>query len=120
MEVSGVTVTNATLHNQDEIDRKDIRVGDTVVVERSGDVIPKVIKVIRQNGLPVQNHIIYQLAAQCVNINYLDQRMKWCIVAIIMPAQPRLKDIYNILYPKMLWTLKEWVKNLLTNWWIRD
>ena len=46
VEVSGVTVTNATLHNQDEIDRKDIRVGDTVVVERSGDVIPKVIKVI--------------------------------------------------------------------------
>ena len=46
VEVSGVTVTNATLHNQDEIDRKDIRIGDTVVVERSGDVIPKVIKVI--------------------------------------------------------------------------
>ena len=46
VEVCGVTVTNATLHNQDEIDRKDIRVGDTVVVERSGDVIPKVIKVI--------------------------------------------------------------------------
>ena len=46
VEVSGVTVTNATLHNQDEIDRKDIRVGDTVIVERSGDVIPKVIKVI--------------------------------------------------------------------------
>jgi len=46
VEVSGVTVTNATLHNQDEIDRKDIRVGDTVVVERSGDVIPKIIKVI--------------------------------------------------------------------------
>ena len=46
VEVGGVTVTNATLHNQDEIDRKDIRIGDTVVVERSGDVIPKVIKVI--------------------------------------------------------------------------
>ena len=46
VEVSGVTVTNATLHNQDEIDRKDVRIGDTVIVERSGDVIPKVIKVI--------------------------------------------------------------------------
>ena len=44
--VGGVIVTNATLHNQDEIDRKDIRIGDTVIVERSGDVIPKVIKVI--------------------------------------------------------------------------
>jgi len=48
VEVGGVTVTNATLHNQDEIDRKDIRIGDTVIIERSGDVIPKVIKVIQE------------------------------------------------------------------------
>ncbi len=48
MSISGVTVTRATLHNEDEIARLGVEIGDTVLVERSGDVIPKVVRVLSQ------------------------------------------------------------------------
>ncbi|ASQ46344.1 DNA ligase [Legionella clemsonensis] len=63
ISVAGVTVSNATLHNMDEIQRKDIRIGDTVIVRRAGDVIPEVVSVVVERR-PSETHLIH-LPAHC-------------------------------------------------------
>jgi DNA ligase (NAD+) len=54
VQIAGVTVSRATLHNEDELRKKDVRIGDTVVVERAGDVIPEVVSVIKSKRTGVE------------------------------------------------------------------
>jgi DNA ligase (NAD+) len=63
VEVGGVTVTNATLHNEDEVKRKDVRIGDTVVVRRAGDVIPEVVSVVLERR-PTQTNA-FEMPTRC-------------------------------------------------------
>ncbi len=63
VSIGGVTVSRATLHNEDEIRRKDIRIGDTVLVQRAGDVIPEVVKVIESSRTGQEK--IFTMPATC-------------------------------------------------------
>ena len=70
--VGGVTVTNATLHNEDEARRKDVRVGDTVIVRRAGDVIPEVVSVVVEKRL--QDAQLFTMPSHCPVCNSLAVR----------------------------------------------
>jgi DNA ligase (NAD+) len=63
--VGGVTVTNATLHNEDEARRKDVRVGDTVIVRRAGDVIPEVVSVIIDEAGVAKRGAVFTIPTHC-------------------------------------------------------
>jgi DNA ligase (NAD+) len=89
--VGGVTVSNATLHNMDEVRRKDVRIGDTVVIRRAGDVIPEVVKVILERR-PQPEPPEIQLPARCPVCDSAVEREEGeavarCTGGLVCPAQ---------------------------------
>ncbi len=90
--VGGVTVTNATLHNQDEIERKDVRIGDTVIVRRAGDVIPEVVGAIKSKRK--KGARLFKLPAKCPEcgsavVRLEDEAAARCTGGLYCPAQRR-------------------------------
>jgi DNA ligase (NAD+) len=83
VSIGGVTVKRATLHNQSEIDRKDIRIGDTVVVRRQGDVIPAVVAVVHAKRTGAE--IPYTLPTTCPECGTTVQREQETDVALRCP-----------------------------------
>ena len=88
--VGGVTVTNATLHNEDEVRRKDVRIGDTVIVRRAGDVIPEVVSVVLDRRPP--GAIEFRMPAQCpvcgsAVIRPAGEAVSRCTGGLYCPAQ---------------------------------
>ena len=88
--VGGVTVTNATLHNEDEVRRKDVRVGDTVIVRRAGDVIPEVVSVVLARR--PENTLAFAMPTQCPVCGSAiekaeDEAVARCSGGLFCPAQ---------------------------------
>ncbi len=88
--VGGVTVTNATLHNEDELRRKDIRIGDTVIVRRAGDVIPEVVSVIAESR--PANARLFSMPTACPECGshierLADEAVARCTGGLFCPAQ---------------------------------
>jgi DNA ligase (NAD+) len=88
--VGGVTVTNATLHNEDEVRRKDVHVGDTVIVRRAGDVIPEVVRVVpgtRRAG--ARAFVMPTRCPECGSdvVRLPDEAIARCTGGLVCPAQ---------------------------------
>jgi DNA ligase (NAD+) len=90
--VGGVTVTNATLHNEDEVRRKDVRVGDTVLVRRAGDVIPEVVRVLTDKRPPgTRAFVLPKKCPECGSsvVRLPDEAVARCSGGLVCPAQVR-------------------------------
>ena len=87
--VGGVTVSNTTLHNMDEIERLGLRIGDTVIVRRAGDVIPKIVKVVRSRSKKNRKEIgLPEACPACGSAIEKDGEVLYkCSAGIICPAQ---------------------------------
>lgn len=88
--VGGVTVTNATLHNEDELRRKDIQIGDTVIVRRAGDVIPEVVSVKTElRPADARRFVMPAVCPECGShvVRPQDEAVARCTGGLICPAQ---------------------------------
>lgn len=99
IKVGGVTITQATLHNQDEIERKDIRIGDHVWVQRAGDVIPEVVGVITSKR--PKNSAPFQIPVHCPD----------CHTKVVKPEGEAVSRCTNKLCPSIL---KESIKHFVS------
>lgn len=100
VNVGGVMVSHATLHNKDEIDRKDIREGDTVIVQRAGDVIPQIVQVLTEKR--PQDSKAFDFPKTCPVcgshvVRQEDEAAHYCSAGLVCPAQAlaRLKHFVS-------------------------
>jgi len=115
VQVGGVMISRATLHNEDEIKRLKVKIGDTVIVERAGDVIPDIVKVLPEMRTGKEKEFEMPKFCPVCKVRLLDKKEKRFLVVQIQNALLKKENIFIILFLRALLILRVWARKSLTN-----
>lgn len=115
--VVGVTVSNATLHNMDKLKRKDVRIGDTVIVRRAGDVIPEVARVVLERRPADAKEV--SLPSRCPicgsDVRHSEgEAVARCVGGLFCPAQR--KEAIRHFASRLAMNIEDWVRRSSNSW----
>ncbi len=118
VDVGGVTVSHATLHNMDEVTRLGVKIGDTVLIQRAGEVIPQVLKV----EVHAEDGKEFRMPDKCPVCGGEVHRAEGEVAyrCINLPARPGLESLCCSSPVAGLWISMAWVKPWSTSWWTRN
>ncbi len=118
VRVGGVEISRATLHNQDEIDKKDVRIGDTVVIQRAGDVIPEVVRVVFEKRTGQEKKFrIPDNVRSAARVEKPKGKKEMAVARCTGIACPaKLKETIIHFASRDALNIEGWGKKLLNNW----
>ena len=114
VQLAGVTVRNASLHNMDEIERKDIRIGDTIVIERAGDVIPYVVRVLAEERDGSER--VFEMPSRCPMCDsqvYREEGEAAYRCVVDWRVRPSSRRASSSSAPGTPWTSRGWGEKLI-------
>ena len=117
VRLAGTTVTSATLHNQDFIAEKDIRIGDTVLVQKAGEIIPEIVEVLKEKRPEGRSPTTCQSSARCAVRRWPATRMGPTSAVPAQSALPSACAIWSTSPVGTPWTSRAWAPRWWRIWW---